>query len=173
MLDTARASDEFIPQRWSTCPRKTILSFPFQPARARTIGNWAKSLPAASTYFLADVAGSRPRVRELPELGSAPRGRYRLAGLRPSPTSRVVVACQFSRRLTQGPAVRAGRPPPLATPRCVDHDAKCVSAGQVRCRCANGASNTDATPAIRASASQTLTPNCGSAAPRLLVGRRF
>src|ERR1035437_2411351 len=48
-----------------------------------------------------------------------------------------------------------GRPPPPATPRYVDHGAKCVSAGQVRCRCANGASSTDVTPAIRASASQT------------------
>jgi hypothetical protein len=31
---------------------------------------------------------------------------------------------------------QAGRPPPPATPRCVDHDAKCVCAGQLRCRCA-------------------------------------
>src|SRR4249919_3052375 len=31
---------------------------------------------------------------------------------------------------------QCGRPPPLATPRYVGHDAKCVSAGQVRCRCA-------------------------------------
>jgi hypothetical protein len=35
-----------------------------------------------------------------------------------------------------GTCGQCGRPPPLATPRYVDHDAKCVSAGQVRCRCA-------------------------------------
>jgi hypothetical protein len=78
-----------------------------------------------------------------------------LTGLRPSPTSRAVVTFRFSRRLTQGSAVIAGRPPPLATPRYVDHDAKCVSAGQVRCRCAIGASRTDSTPALQAPASQT------------------
>jgi hypothetical protein len=31
---------------------------------------------------------------------------------------------------------QSDRPPPLATPRYVDHDAKCVCAGQVRCGCA-------------------------------------
>jgi hypothetical protein len=31
---------------------------------------------------------------------------------------------------------QVGRPPPLATPMNGDHDAKCVYAGQVRCRCA-------------------------------------
>jgi CRISPR-associated endonuclease/helicase Cas3 len=31
---------------------------------------------------------------------------------------------------------QSDRPPPLATPRYVDHDAKCVCAGQVRCVCA-------------------------------------
>ena len=37
-----------------------------------------------------------------------------LTGLRPSPTSRAVVTCQFSRKLTQGPAVRgADRRHPL------------------------------------------------------------
>ena len=29
---------------------------------------------------------------------------------------------------------QSGRPPPPATPRCVDHDEKCGCAGQVRCR---------------------------------------
>ena len=68
-----------------------------------------------------------------------------------------------------GTCGQAGRPPPPATPRCVDHDAKCVSAGQVRFRCANGASGTHGTPALRASASHNLTQNRGSAAPISLL----
>ena len=115
-------------------------------------------------------------------LSSAPAGADRIVvwgsacgrldkGASPQPDESCRGRLLFSRKLTQRPAVRAGRPPPRATPRCVDHDAKCASAGQVRCRCANEESNTDATPAIPRLREPNLTPNYGSAAPSLL--RRF
>ena len=50
---------------------------------------------------------------------------------------------------------QCGRPPPLATPRYVDHDAQCVFAGQVRCRCAVERASSTVRSLISARESQT------------------
>jgi EAL domain len=59
-----------------------------------------------------------------------------LAGLRPMPDKACCGRLPDFEQAHAGTRGQCGRPPPLATPRYVDHDAKCVSAGQVRCRCA-------------------------------------
>jgi hypothetical protein len=59
-----------------------------------------------------------------------------LTGLHPSPTSQCRGRLPLLAQAHAGTRGQSDRPPPLASPRCVDHDAKCVCAGQVRFRCA-------------------------------------
>ena len=124
--------------------------------------------------------GASPRPDEacrgrLPVLGQARAGTrgqaadrrhsLHLTGLRPSPTRHAVVGFRFQGRLAQGLAVQSGRPPPPATPRCVDLDAKCVCAGQVRCRCAVERATSHVTPVRSDPRAPNLTRSTGFAGP--------
>jgi 3-O-acyltransferase len=80
----------------------------------------------------------RPLMRRFssPRPGPQRRGRPPPASLIPSRASphskrRAIVGFLFLGWLTQGPW-SSGRPPPPATPKCVDHDVKCV------CECERG-----------------------------------
>jgi hypothetical protein len=69
-----------------------------------------------------------------------------LTGLRPSPTSHAAPTFPYQGASSRRDLRSERRPPPLATPKDGDRDAKCVCAGQVRCRCAVERARSTATP---------------------------
>jgi hypothetical protein len=73
------------------------------------------------------------------QLKLAPRGccdQYKANGVSPQPDEPCRGRLPLLGQAHAGTRGQGDRPPPLASPRCVDHDTKCVCAGQVRCRCA-------------------------------------